>query len=419
MPHAINTEAPRLVETAWLEAAETRAVFAALAAGGHEARAVGGAVRNALLGQPVKDVDIATPAVPEDVVRLATAAGLDTAPTGLKHGTVTVIAGGVPFEVTTLRKDVETFGRHATVAYTDDWAADARRRDFTINAFYCSADGRVYDPLGGHADLEARRVCFIGDARERIREDYLRILRFFRFTAEYAEGPPDPVGLSAAVRERAGLKVLSGERIHRELVRLLVAPRAVAAIESMYDHGLVTDLIGLAARPSLLHRLVEIEGGCGLAPQPMLRLAALAVEVAEDADHLGDRLKLSNAERERLMRAAIGDSRGHGSPGDAAAIKTMIYRRGAEATRDVLLIAWGRAGAGPSDPQWRAKLELAHSWRAPKFSVTGKDVMALGVAPGPRVGNLLARVEEWWIAAGFPDDRELLLAQLQTAVREG
>jgi poly(A) polymerase len=419
MPHAINTEAPRLVETAWLEAAETKAVFAAIAAGGYEARAVGGAVRNALIGRPVKDVDIATPAVPEEVVRLAAAAGLDTAPTGLKHGTVTVIAGGVPFEVTTLRKDVETFGRHATVAYTDDWTADARRRDFTINAFYCSADGRVYDLLGGYEDLAARRVRFIGDAHERIREDYLRILRFFRFTAEYAEGPPDPTGLSAAVSERAGLKMLSGERIHQELVRLLVAPRAVAAIETMYDHGLITELIGLAARPGLLRRLVEIEGGRGLAPQPMLRLAALAVEVAEDAEHLGDRLKLSNAERERLTRAATGNGHGLGPAGDAAAIKAMIYRHGAQATRDVLLIAWARAGAGPGDPQWRAKLELADTWRAPKFPVTGKDVMALGVAPGPRVGELLARVEDWWIAAGFPDDRKLLLAQLQTAMREG
>lgn len=419
MPHAINSEGPRLVETAWLEAAETKAVFAAIAAGGYEARAVGGAVRNALIGRPVKDVDIATPAVPEEVVRLAAAAGLDTVPTGLKHGTITVIAGGVPFEVTTLRRDVETFGRHATVAYTDDWAADARRRDFTINAFYCSADGRVYDPLGGHGDLEAHRVRFIGDARERIREDYLRILRFFRFTAEYADGPPDREGLSAAVRERAGLKVLSGERIHRELVRLLVAPRAVAAIEAMYEHGLICEIIGFAPRPGLLRRLVEIERAQGLPPHPMLRLAALGVEVAEDADRFGARLKLSNAERDRLARAATADSHGISPPGDAAAVKATIYRHGAEAARDVLLIAWARAGASPGDPQWRAKVALADTWRAPKLPVSGKDVMALGVAPGPRVGELLARVEDWWIEAGFPDDRGLLLSKLEADARAG
>src|SRR6185312_6892628 len=210
---------PSLAGADWLARRETQAVFAALAAKGFAARAVGGAVRNALLGCPVVDVDIATPARPEQVIAAAQAAGLAAVPTGLAHGTVTVIAAHVAHEVTTLREDVEAHGRHATVAFTDDWAADARRRDFTINALYCSAGGEVFDPLSGYADLMARRVRFIGDAGERIREDYLRILRFFRFTAAYGEGPPDRPALDACVRERAGLAVLSGERMREEMLR--------------------------------------------------------------------------------------------------------------------------------------------------------------------------------------------------------
>ena len=412
MPQATNS-ALRLSETAWLDAPETRAVFAAIEAGGYEARAVGGAVRNALIGRPVADIDIATPAVPEEVVRLAAAAGLGTVPTGLKHGTVTVISGGVPFEVTTLRKDVETFGRHATVAYTDDWTADAGRRDFTINALYCDQQGRIYDPLGGYPNLEARRVRFIGDARERIREDYLRILRFFRFTAEYAEGAPDAEGLAAAVSERAGLKLLSGERIRQELVRLLVATRAVAAVEAMHDHGLITELTGIAPRPGLFGRLATIESENQLSPQPMLRLAALAVEVTEDAERLGHRLKLSNAEREQLLRAAIGSNELLRTPPSAEAVKALVYRQGHEAARDLLLIAWTRAlGTAPDDTVWRARMDLARQWQAPKFALTGADVMALGIAEGPRIGELLRHVEDWWVAADFPEDRSILLAKL-------
>jgi poly(A) polymerase len=199
---------------------------------------------------------------------------------------------------------------------------------------------------------------------------------------------------------------------------LLAAPRAVPAVEAMYDHGLLTLLIGIAPRPGLFRRLVEIEGTHGLEPEPMLRLAALAVEVAEDAERLFARLKLSNAERERLMRAAIADRHGLTPPASLAAAKTLIYRHGAEAYRDLVLIAWTRSlGATPTDAEWTAKLKLSDSWRVPKFTLTGKDVTALGIAPGPRVGELLRRVEDWWIAAGFPDDRKLLMSQLEAAAR--
>jgi tRNA nucleotidyltransferase/poly(A) polymerase len=267
-------------------------------------RAVGGAVRNALVGRPVADVDIATDARPEEVTRAAEAAGLKAIPTGLAHGTVTVVAGGRPYEITTLRQDVETHGRHATVAFTDDWAEDARRRDFTLNALYCGADGTLFDPLGGYPDLAARRVRFIGDADERIREDYLRILRFFRLTAEFAEGPADAGGLAACVRERTGLAVLSAERVRVELLRLLAAPRGAEIGALMQDYGLLPGVLGAAPRPTLLARLAAIETVLRFAPDPVLRLAALAVEVPEDAERLRDRLRLSNDEAAKLARAA-------------------------------------------------------------------------------------------------------------------
>ncbi len=238
---------PDLRQAEWLRRPATVAVFAALTAKGAEARAVGGAVRNTLMGTPVKDVDIATTALPADVMRLAAEAGLHSVPTGFEHGTVTVVAQHVPYEVTTLRRDIETFGRHARVTFTTDWAEDARRRDFTMNALYCSADGVVHDPLGGYDDLSARRVRFIGDARARIREDYLRTLRFFRFLAQYGNGAaPDPEGLAAAIAEKAGLAGLSGERIRAELLLLLAAPGAVEAVRAMREATLLEPVLGTA-----------------------------------------------------------------------------------------------------------------------------------------------------------------------------
>ena len=267
---------PRLFGADWLSNPSARAVFAALAAGGHEARAVGGAVRNALFGKAVKDVDIATTAAPEETMRLARAAGLKAHPTGIEHGTITVVAGHEPYEVTTLRRDIETFGRHARVTFTTDWTEDAKRRDFTMNALYCAADGTIHDPLGGYPDLAARRVRFIGDAHERIREDFLRILRFFRLYAEYGRGEPDPTSLDACVAERTGLANLSGERIRAEFLRMLAAPGAVDAAASLAIYGILEPL-HLHLDPHLLARLVEIETALGRPPDPVLRLAASAV----------------------------------------------------------------------------------------------------------------------------------------------
>jgi poly(A) polymerase len=408
----------RLTGVEWLDRPETQVVLAALAAGGFAARAVGGAVRNALVGRPVADVDIATDARPKEVMRAAKAAGLKAIPTGLAHGTVTVVAGGRPYEITTLRRDVETRGRHATVAFTDDWAEDARRRDFTLNALYCSADGSLLDPLGGYPDLAARRVRFIGDARKRIREDYLRILRFFRLTADFAEGPADAEGLAACVRERAGLGILSAERVRAELLRLLAAPRGPEIAGLMQEYGLLPSVLGAAPRPTLLARLAAIEAALGVAPDPMLRLAALAVEIAEDAGRLRDRLRLSNDEAAKLMRAS-GPGADIGPPGREAQAKAWLYRHGTAAYRERLLLDWTRSAAPPDSAAWRGRLDLPNRWQPPRFPLTGADVRAHNVPAGRRVGEILRALEDGWIAEVFAADETALRARLEKLVGEG
>jgi len=256
---------------------------------------VGGASCKTKLGLPVTEIDIATTAEPERVMALAEEAGLKAVPTGIDHGTVTVIANGQPFEVTTLRRDVETFGRHAKIAYTTSWEEDAKRRDFTLNALYADRDGKVFDPLGGYDDLAAGRVRFIGDAEARIKEDFLRILRFFRFHAYYGKGDMDAAGLDAAVKLRAGLEQLSAERVAGELRRILVAPQAARTVDALYDYGLLTGVLGGVPRLGRFERLVAIGAANALAPDASLRLAALAVFVEEDVARLAERLRLSNA----------------------------------------------------------------------------------------------------------------------------
>lgn len=392
-------------------------MLAAIAARGFAARAVGGAVRNALLGLPVTDIDIATTARPDEVVAAAGAAGLKAVPTGIAHGTVTVISAGSAYEVTTLRKDVETHGRHATVAFTDDWTADARRRDFTLNALYCSAGGEVFDPLSGYADLVARRVRFIGDAGERIREDYLRILRFFRLTAAYGQGPPDRPGLDACVRERAGLAVLSGERMREEMLRLLAAPRGPALIGAMLDYGLLPEVLGLAPRPGLLARLARLQAALGLAPDAVLRLAALAVEVPEDAERLRSRFRLANDDTARLVRASIRAPAVNPNAPESAA-KAYLYAEGAVPFQESVLLAWARSGEASASSAWHARFALPERWQAPRFPIGGADVMARGVPAGPRVGELLRALEAWWIAGGFTADEGALRGQLDALLAE-
>ncbi len=337
-------ENPSVATAAWFLKPETQAVFACLNREGFEARVVGGAVRNALLGLPVTEVDFATTARPEDTVRLAAQAGIKTVPTGIDHGTVTLIVSGTPFEVTTLRRDVETFGRHATVAFGEDWAEDARRRDFTMNALYAGSLGEVYDPLGGIGDLRARRVRFVGDPQTRIREDYLRILRFFRFSAEYASGEFDREGVAAAIKERLGLQHLSRERIRAELLRILVARRAASAIEVMDESGILLLILGGVARRKRFERLCAIEAALSLPPSPLLRLAALGLFVTEDAARLSEKLRLSSQETGELAGLAAVLPRISASF-TKSELEALLYRLGARLYFGRVLLAWASSDA--------------------------------------------------------------------------
>ncbi len=398
---------PSLGNAGWLKWPETCDVFSALGAQGHEVRAVGGAVRDTLLERPVKDVDVATTALPEVVMELAAAAGLKAIPTGIDHGTVTVVAGNRAFEVTTLRKDVENYGRHASVSYTDDWAADAGRRDFTINALYADADGQLFDPLGSYGDLVARHVRFIGDARMRVLEDYLRILRFFRFNAELEFGEFDAQGLEACVREQAGLQKLSGERVRSELLRLVSAEGAYRAIVKMFEYGLLVQLLGGVPYLARLERLIDIEAGLGVEPDAVLRLAGLSVAVPEDAGRLSDRLRLSKAERSHLEQAS-----GHRVMSvamDEAQVKRELYIQGRAGCRTAALIAWAASGEAVSDASWCGLVARIQDLPIPELPLQGSDIVKLGVPEGPGVGDILKHAEERWIQGGFEAGKKELL----------
>jgi poly(A) polymerase len=399
----------------WFNRPSTRAVFRALNRRGQEARAVGGAVRNALMGRAAGDVDFATTATPAEVEAMARSAGLRVVPTGIDHGTVTVIAAGEPFEITTLREDVKTFGRHAEVRFGRDWEADAHRRDFTMNALYASADGNVHDPLGGYGDLRAGRVRFIGEARQRIREDYLRILRFFRFHAEYGTGDHDAGGLHAAILERDGLALLSAERVRAELLRILDARQTVHAIMTMFESGLLVPLLGSAPRVAVFERYCALEAALGLPRDGLMRLAALALFVTEDACRLAQRLRLSNTERRRMC-AALTAMPALAQPAD---VRLAIYRSDNASARDAVLLSWTHAHAAFDDASWRAAYNEACTWAAPHFPVNGSDLMTLGFAKGPALGAALRRLETIWLNSSFQLNREQLLDQAQQSTRTG
>jgi poly(A) polymerase len=396
----------------WLERPETKAVLGALAAAGHEARVVGGAVRNALIGLPVTDVDVATTATPEVVIAAAAKAGLKSVPTGVEHGTLTVIANHVPFEVTTLREDVETYGRHAKVRFGTDWLKDASRRDFTINAIYCGADGTIFDPLGGAADAVARRIRFIGRARDRIAEDYLRILRFFRFYAQYGDGGLDPAELAECTAARDGLSQLSPERVAVEMGKLLLAGGAVEAVETMLDHGLLLPTLGEVPAPGRLRRLIGLEKLLALRPSRARRMAALCVETDEGAHRLADRLRLSNKERELLVAAAARTRLPPLSADDKAA-RLRLYQLGAEVWREAALHGWAGDGRPEQDGSWRSLLGLPLRAPVPPFPLQGRDLLALGIAPGLEVGRWLGVAQQHWIETDFSLDRDGLVAFIE------
>jgi poly(A) polymerase len=405
----------RLGNADWLAHGAWAQVVAVLDRDGEEARVVGGAVRNALLGLPHGDIDVATTARPDEVTRRAKDAGFKVAPTGIEHGTVTVVVHDVPVEVTTLREDVETFGRRAVVRFGRDWRADAERRDFTMNALSASGGGAVYDYVGGLADLDARRVRFIGDPARRIAEDYLRILRFFRFHAAYGHGAPDPAGLLACIVARGGLAHLSRERVRMELMKLLVTPSAAPTLSVMADAGLL--LLVFAGVPQVKHvaAMMHAEEACGLAPDPLRRLGALAVLISEDAERLWQRLRLTNAEHERLLSMADGWWR-IAPHGDDIGARALLYRLGPRHFTDRALLAFARGAAGDEQP-WADLAMLPQRWTAPAFPLKAADLMARGVPKGPALGAALRAAEDAWIMAGFPMDMPALAAIAASAAR--
>jgi poly(A) polymerase len=395
-----------LADAPWLTSGGTARVLQLLNANGEEARVVGGAVRNALLKLAPGDIDIATTALPEEVMRRARAAGIKSVPTGIDHGTVTLVIDGHPYEVTTLREDTETFGRKAKVAFGRDWVRDAERRDFTMNGLSVDATGVVYDYVGGLADVAARRVRFIGDPDQRIAEDYLRVLRFFRIHAAFGAGEPDCEGYLACIRGRAGLAGLSAERVRMEMLKLLVAGGASAAALAMADGGLLQSLIGGVAYTGPLSAIIAIERELGLPADATRRLAALTVAVTEDAKRLAARLRLSNAEAKAL------DSMGHRwwrfANKDEANARRLVYRLGAHRYHDRVLLAWARSCGDVRSARWRELAELPQRWTPPKFPLKAADFIARGMAEGPALGHVLTLAEDAWLAADFPLDEAAL-----------
>jgi poly(A) polymerase len=394
---------PHLGDATWLTGGSLARILEVLDCDGEEARVVGGAVRNALIGQPVHEIDVATTARPDEILRRAEQAHLRAVPTGIDHGTVTLVADGTPFEVTTLREDVETFGRKARVEFGRDWRRDAERRDFTINALSLSRDGVVHDYVGGLADLDARRVRFIGDAAQRIAEDYLRILRFFRFHAAYGEGEPDPAALHACIVARSGLGSLSRERVRMELLKLVVARRASDAIRVMADAGLLIIILGGVAYLASFDRMTAIEASLDDKPDAVRRLSALAVATTEDAERLFERLRLTNAEHDRLRGMADGWWR-IGAPLMPQQARALLYRLGPLRFTDRVLLAWSRSQDKSDDPGWRDLVALPARWQPPACPIMAADLMARGLAKGPALGLALREAEAAWIAADFPLD---------------
>jgi poly(A) polymerase len=404
----------------WMRAAETQAVIAALEAAGGPgcARFVGGCVRNALTGHPVADIDIATALTPEAVVAALKAAKLKAVPTGIEHGTVTAVSGGKPFEVTTLRRDVETDGRHAVVAFTDDWAEDAMRRDFRLNAIYADAEGRLYDPTGqGVADAKAGRIVFVGDPETRIREDGLRILRFFRFLAWYGRGEPDAASLAACAALRELILPLSAERVSKELLKLLGADDPRPAIRLMAQTGVLPAALPMLEGTKRFERLVEIETDQAFEADALLRLAALLPRDPINVMFAAEKLRLSNAERQRLI-STLGTTPRLVSWMSPREMRRAVYKVGVEPFCDRVMLAWAQSEHPAAGTQFRALLPMARTWPIPSFPLSGDEVMAAGVPKGPLVGEVMREVEDWWIDHDFPNDKLSLIEQLK-AVAQG
>jgi poly(A) polymerase len=404
----------------WMTLPKTQAVIAALEARGGPgcARFVGGCVRNTLMGKPIDDIDIATTLTPDAVIAALEQAGLRAIPTGIDHGTVTALSAGRPYEITTLRKDVETDGRRAVVAFTDDWSEDAQRRDFRFNALYVDAEGRLYDPTGeGVSDARDGKVVFVGDPMTRIREDYLRILRFFRFQAWYGRGEADPAALAACEALRDRLLGGTAERLQKELMKMLAAEDPRSAFRLMAATGVLPTILPSVESLARFEALVAIETEQLFEIDPVLRLAALIPDDAEAAGRLAERLRLPNAVRDRVVEAVGQEPRivSWMSPREA---RRAVYALGQGAFSDRIKLAWAGSGRDSTAPQWRALLALAETWTPPAFPLSGEEILKAGVPKGPMVGEVRREIELWWIDQDFIEDKFSAIERLK-AVAQG
>ena len=387
-----------------------RRITAALTAKGQTVRFVGGCVRDTILGREVRDIDLATPDEPEAVIALLDGSGITAIPTGLKYGTITAVVDRDRFEITTLRRDAETFGRHAQVEFTGDWLADAERRDFTINALYCDLDGTLYDPTGGVEDLEAGRICFVGDAEARIRQDYLRTLRFFRFLAWYGSTPPEPGPLTVCARLAPNIAVLSGERVAGELLRLLQAPRPAPIVALMAQHGVLEAIAPQLEDTERLGSLCQIEDELR-DPDPLRRLSTLIIGEADAASSVSERLRLSQMQKKRL-ETNVRSCELVSADMNERALRVALYRLGLQAVADLLLLALADHDQLERDPQHVQRLlAYAAEWRAPVLPINGYDLQVMGMGEGVTLGVALRDLERWWVEQDFTPDRAALLAR--------
>lgn len=408
----------------WMDAPETKAVVAALTADGADVRFVGGCVRDSVLKRDIKDVDIATHDPPQRVLALLDQAGIHAIPTGIAHGTVTAVIGKAHYEITTLREDVETFGRHATVAFTDDWTADAARRDFTMNAMCADPQGRVYDPFNGMADLGAGWVRFVGNPMKRLEEDVLRLLRFFRFFAHYGRPPMDPAALEACRKAAPKLVNLSGERVAGELIRLLQAPDPASVLIVMHAEGILEHILPEACEFSRLKVLCWLESRAmvrpGIHPDPIRRLGAMLKTDAAGAKAIGERLKLSVIQTARMTAIAVPRV-DISAAMDERAARRALRKVGVDEFRDLVLTAWASQRAlssfGTAETvRWTRLLDLADHWQPVQLPVRGADLLELGVPKGRDIGRILSEVDRWWEDNDYRPGREDALEKLRDVV---
>ncbi len=384
----------------WLQDQRLARLFDVVEAAGGQIRVAGGAVRNGLWGLAINDIDAATTLTPDVVLTVCKAAGFSVHPTGLQHGTVTVVVDGLVVEVTTLRTDIKADGRHAVVGFTLDWHEDAMRRDFTVNALYCDLKGTVFDETGhGLDDIETKRIVFVGDANLRIKEDYLRILRFFRFEARFGQGALDPAGLAACIEHKQGLKTLSAERIWAELSKTLVAVRASPIIAAMFEAGVVQEFLEVTHPLSRLARLCEIEACYDIEPDAIRRLGCLTNE----AGHL----RLSGDEKTRF--SALSKIPTLNPTLDEQAQKILLYENGPQTYRDCCLIQWAFGAEDVENKDWLLLYQLPDRWSVPVFPVKGKDLLGIGVSSGKHMGKMLSELEAKWKQSGFSATKKQLL----------